>query len=299
MTDSEDVFTFVINGTGNGPEINVTGNSLTIPSGSGIPDLSVNNFTILGSSNISTAQLVTKTFTIQNIGNQTLNVSNIALSGPDAADFTITSPTNLSIPGGSDASLQIEFLPTTIGDKDAVVTITHNDGTGSESPYAFNIRGIGIDYVVCTSDVVQTIAIQDFEDTPTTPTWNYTNTQTHASTVSVTGGTGYGAAGDTGGSNLFLDGKSFQLNNTVNTTWAYAYLNFDSVDTQNYQDVELSIRVGAFSTSSGTSGLDSDDVIVAISEDGGSNWSDEVRVAGNSNSRWSFSSGTGIAEVVL
>ncbi|RKE98608.1 choice-of-anchor D domain-containing protein [Ichthyenterobacterium magnum] len=299
MTDSEDVFTFVINGTGNGPEINVTGNSLSIPSGSGIPDLSVNNFTILGSSNISTAQLVTKTFTIQNIGNQTLSVSNIVLSGPDATDFTITSPTNLSIPGGSDASLQIEFLPTTIGNKDAIVTITHNDTTGSESPdYTFSIRGIGIDYVICDSNVVQTIAMQDFEDAPATPTWNYTNTQTHASTVSVTGGTGYGAAGDIGGSNLFLDGKSFQLNNTVNTTWAYASLNFDSVDTQGYQDIELSIRVGAFSTSSGTSGLDSDDVIVAISEDNGSTWSDEVRVAGNNNSRWSFSSGTGIASVV-
>ncbi|MCB0448121.1 MAG: choice-of-anchor D domain-containing protein, partial [Gelidibacter sp.] len=298
MTDSENVFTYVINGTGNGPEINVRGNSISIPSGSGIPQLSTNNYTILGSSNINTAQLVSRTFNINNIGNQTLSVSNITLSGPHAADFTIASPTTLSIAGGSSSSLVIQFIASAIGNRDAVVTIAHNDNTGGENPYTFSIRGIGVDYVTCVSDLVQTIAIQDFEVSPATPTWAYTNTQTHASTVSVAGGTGYAASGDGGNSPRYLGSRSFQLNNTVNSNWAYAYLDFVSVDTQNYQDVELSIRVGAFATAGGNTGLDSDDVLVEISQDNGVNWSKEVQVTGNTNSKWSFTSGTGIAAVV-
>ncbi len=297
VTDAEDPFTFAINGIGNGREINVKGNSISIPSGSGIPELSTNNFTIFGEANINTSEVISKTFSLENIGNQALTISNITLTGPDAADFTIISPTGITIPADSNSPLQIEFSPTTIGIKDAVITITHNDGTGGESPYTFSVRGIGVNYIICVSDQVQTIAIQDFEDSPATPTWSFTNTQTYASTVSIAGGTGYGAVGDGGNSPLYLGNKSFQLNNTVDTNWAYAYLEFSSIDTQGYDDIELSIRVGAFSKSSSLSGLDSDDVIVSISEDNGTTWSDEVQVTGRTNSRWSFTSGTGIASV--
>ncbi|RYH76051.1 choice-of-anchor D domain-containing protein [Flavobacteriaceae bacterium 144Ye] len=297
VTDGENPFTFAISGTGNGREINVSGNTITIPNGSGIPELSTNNFTLFGNANINDSEVITKTFSIENTGNQSLSITNITLTGPDAADFIITSPTSLNIPANSNSPLQIDFSPTTIGVKDAVVTIANNDVTGSENPYTFSIRGFGVNYETCVSDQIQTIAIQDFEDSPATPTWSYTNTQTYASTVSIAGGTGYGAVGDSGNSPLYLDGKSFQLNNTVNTNWAYAYLEFSSIDTQSYDDVELSIRVGAFSKSSSLSGLDSDDVIVSISEDNGATWSDEVQVTGRTNSRWSFTSGTGVASV--
>jgi hypothetical protein len=65
--------------------------------------------------------------TIMNSGNTTLIISNIATSG----DF-VTSGNCASIPAGSDCSLTVTFTPTATGARTGTVTLTGNDGGGTQ-----------------------------------------------------------------------------------------------------------------------------------------------------------------------
>lgn len=91
-----------------------------------------------------------------------------------------------------------------------------------------------------------------------------------------------------------IDGQSFQVFNNGSGT----VLAFDAVNTSAVTDVNLSFRVGAFYRNTTSQGLDvSDNVSVEISTDG-NNWSREIQINGNDNARWSFTSGTAIANKV-
>jgi len=66
---------------------------------------------------------------ISNVGDSTLTWS-AAISGPDAADFTVTDPappTGSIDPGDPATPLTIDFCPATAGSKSATLTITSND----------------------------------------------------------------------------------------------------------------------------------------------------------------------------
>jgi hypothetical protein len=70
--------------------------------------------------------------------------------------------------------------------------------------------------------------------------------------------------------------------------------NAGALDVSGYTGVSVSLRLASFSAN-GTNGADGGDLVtLAISTDG-TTFNDQLRVAGNSNSRWSFSSGTGTA----
>jgi hypothetical protein len=65
--------------------------------------------------------------TIMNSGNTTLVISNIATSGDFAASGNCA-----SIPAGSDCSLTVTFTPTATGARTGTVTLTGNDGGGTQ-----------------------------------------------------------------------------------------------------------------------------------------------------------------------
>ncbi len=120
------------------------------------------------------------------------------------------------------------------------------------------------------------IAVQDFETSPRTPTLTFSNTNGDFSS-----GLGLFPAERKA---VGCD-RGFEANDEVVT------LTTDPIDTRNYTDVNFAFRLASFSGTSGNGADGSDEVIVEISDDNGSTWSEELVVNGNNNARWSFEGG--------
>jgi len=260
------------------PEINVVGNNVNIPSGASIPI--PDDFTDFGSNPATRSS----TFLIQNVAGAKgiLEIGNVIISGIHAFDFSVTTAPVSPVLVGGTTYLVIRFTPTGPGIRTATVTIASNDP--DEGSYTFDIQGQGIDYIECSFGALETIALQDFEDVPAAPIWGY-GTPLPAG-AAISGGNAYGASGDGGNSDMFIGAKSLQVNN------ANAAIILDAIDTSNLADVSLSLRTGAFSSVSTTSGLDNPDYIrISISKDNGVTWTEEITLNGNNNAKWSFASG--------
>ena len=124
------------------PEINVLGNAISIPnSNTNIP--SVTNDTDFG--NVAVSSSSTHTFTIENTGASTLNLTGsapyVSITGANAGDFSVTAIPSNSIPGSSNTTFEITFTPSAIGLRTATLTIANDDS--DENPYNFNIQGTG------------------------------------------------------------------------------------------------------------------------------------------------------------
>jgi endonuclease I len=114
-------------------EINVKYNSTTVISGGNV----------FFSSPVST--MTPENFTIENLGTtNTLTISSAAISGPDAADFSIAS-TPPSVNALSNQTLTVNFTPSVSGTRSAILTINNNDS--DEGTYVINLNGIGGSYV--------------------------------------------------------------------------------------------------------------------------------------------------------
>ncbi|NRD19035.1 choice-of-anchor D domain-containing protein [Winogradskyella eckloniae] len=124
-----------------------------------------------------------------------------------------------------------------------------------------------------------TIAIQDFETVPATPTMTYTG-------GSIATGSGPFPAGD---DNFVSGSQAIEVNNGTETVL------FSTVNASGFTSVYFTCRLASFSGSTGNGADGADEVYVDISTDGGTTWSSELEVQGNSNSRWSFDTGTGSA----
>lgn len=158
-------------GPSTAPEINVKGNSTTIASGSTTP--STTDETDFGSTAVS-GGTVMKTFTIENLGDDDLNLTGmpkVAISGTNMADFTVTtqpaSPitpnqvlnlaSKRAVARGKAAAnsatgsttFVITFDPSALGLRTATVSIANDDA--DENLYTFAIQGGGC----LTNPVVQ------------------------------------------------------------------------------------------------------------------------------------------------
>lgn len=263
-----------------GREINVRGNGLNISSGDITPDNYDNTF--FGTTVVD-GGTIDKTFVIENVGNLPLSINGVTITGANASDFTIvTNPAN-NILEQTSSNLIIRFNPSANGLRNATVNIQNNDT--NESPYTFAIRGGGSTSVPCSSDVI--IVQQDFEDIPNEPLYNYT-TNVYTGSVVVSGG--YAFANGTL-KNKYLGQESLQIFNTD------AEINFNSINTSFYSNVELSFNLASLGGNSGI-GTNSGDVItVSVSANGGA-YSDEIIIIGNLNSNWSFVDGLGSASKI-
>lgn len=83
-----------------------------------------------------------QTFTIENTGDETLNVT-VSITGVDPTDFFITGGGgSYSIPGGTTSDVSVVFSPTSRGSKNADVRIDH-DATNVSSPQTVDLSGTG------------------------------------------------------------------------------------------------------------------------------------------------------------
>ncbi len=133
-------YTFLVSGTGEGPDIAVKGGvnfAENISNGDVSPTTvdgtDFGQVTVTGTS-------VTRTFRIENTGNDTLSVST---GGSSSAAFTVAGiPTITSpiAPGGSN-DFTVTFNPSAAGAASAIITLLSNDP--DESPFTFTVEGFG------------------------------------------------------------------------------------------------------------------------------------------------------------
>ncbi len=148
------------------PEMNVVGNSNSIPDGDTSP--STTDDTEFGSVSAVSGSVV-HTFTIDNASGTadlTLNGSpTVEISGPHASDFVVTTaPALTTITTSQTTTFQITFDPNDNGLRSAVVSISNNDS--DENPYDFNIQGTGLAPEIAVSGNGQNIVSGDV--TPST-----------------------------------------------------------------------------------------------------------------------------------
>ncbi len=123
------------------PEINLKGNGATIANGDTTPSLT--DQTDFGLTAV-TGGLAGRTFTIENIGNATLNLTGtpkVAVSGANAADFSVTTQPVSPVAVGDTTIIVVTFDPSAAGLRTATISIANNDA--DENPYTFAIQGTG------------------------------------------------------------------------------------------------------------------------------------------------------------
>lgn len=118
------------------PQINIKVVDTDIPNGTGSYDF--------GEVNVGETSTAS-TFTIENLGDATLNLDGtpiVGLSGTDSGMFSVVQQPNTAINVGATTTTSLTFNPTTEGYKTATVTISNDDS--DNNPYIFTLDGMGI-----------------------------------------------------------------------------------------------------------------------------------------------------------
>jgi hypothetical protein len=186
----EAAYDFAIQGTGGEPEVNVTGQGLSIADGDTTPQVADGtDFETFG---VTTSAAKQVSFVIENTGDAALNVSSIDISGAHAGDFTAASGYDTVVSPSGSTIFQLIFQPSAAGTRNATVTVNTNDA--DEAAYDFAVTGLGdttvptvlsvtrlsptdeatnadaLTFQVAFSEDVQLVDVADFEATGTTAT---------------------------------------------------------------------------------------------------------------------------------
>lgn len=82
---------------------------------------------------------VTKTLTVRNLGHASLTVGPAAISGQDLSQFSVDQQPGSPVAPGGYTTLVVKFLPTSSGNKTALLSIPSNDP--DENPYVITLSG--------------------------------------------------------------------------------------------------------------------------------------------------------------
>ena len=285
----ESLYNFNISGNAKGiNNVYVYGNGNDVLKGS--TTTSTANNTNFGGVSI-TGGIKQNTFVIANYSTVAVYISNLVISGPNASMFSVSNlPINDALGAGNSTSFTINFSPTSVGFKNATLTFnvwlnsTLTTPDSIDPVVSFALSGLGNNFINCTKGPNQTIAQQDFEITPATPTWGFNAVGNDATEYHlITNGTAFGTGT---GQNKFLGANSFQFKPLVAGTQRFSTIYLDPIDASLYKDVNFSMRVAPYCTTS-NNGLDVNDFVnIEVSTDGGVNWTLEAQLNGFNNSRY-------------
>ncbi len=144
----ENPYTFSIQGTGTGSaaEIDVLGNAVSIADGDTTP--SAADGTRFGFNNVN-GDTETHQFAITNLGNVDLMLTGapfVQITGPDAADFSITTQPATGTLGQSDTvTFNVTFDPAEGGLTLRQATISIANSDADENPYTFDVSGSAVE----------------------------------------------------------------------------------------------------------------------------------------------------------
>ena len=148
------VCSFTVNASS--PEMNLLGNGNSITDGQ--TATSTTDHTDFGSALVAGGTVV-RTFTIQNTGTGSLNLSGSSpyatLSGTNSGDFSVTSAPSSTIAASGSTTFQVTFDPSAGGTRTASISIANDDS--DENPYNFNIQGTGITTPTVTTAAASSI----------------------------------------------------------------------------------------------------------------------------------------------
>ncbi len=151
------------------PEITVSGNSISITDGDTTP--STSDHTGFGSAAI-VGGTVQRTFTISNVGLGTLSLGSVTVSGPNAADFNITTQPLSLVAASGTTTFQVTFDPSAPGLRSAKLSFATNDS--DENPFNFSIQGTGYDSAgeAATANYAASYGLSGTEAAPTAEPFN-------------------------------------------------------------------------------------------------------------------------------
>jgi Concanavalin A-like lectin/glucanases superfamily len=116
----------------------VTGNGVTILDGDSTPDIA--DHTDFGGT-LTASGSITRTFTLLNGGNVDLTLGALTVTGPDAADFSVTAPPASPVMIGGNTTFDVTFDPSVDALRTATVNIPTSDG--ASTVFDFAIQGTG------------------------------------------------------------------------------------------------------------------------------------------------------------
>jgi Protein of unknown function (DUF1566)/Abnormal spindle-like microcephaly-assoc'd, ASPM-SPD-2-Hydin/YHYH protein len=91
---------------------------------------------------VASGASLTKSFTIRNNGTTALTISGTTIDGVNLANFTVTTPPASSISAGGTTTLNVQFTPTSSGNKTAALHIASSDPSVGAA-FDINLTGIG------------------------------------------------------------------------------------------------------------------------------------------------------------
>ncbi|MGD1848927.1 MAG: LamG-like jellyroll fold domain-containing protein, partial [Salibacteraceae bacterium] len=131
--------TIYLSGIGNETNISILGNGVSITNNSS--SFSLNNFSNMGAVVVNTGA-ITRSYTIQNSGTDTLELSGMpAVAMQAGRQFSLTPPSSTSLLPGASTTFSVTFTPTNIGLDTAQFTITNNDS--NQDPFTFQVMAAG------------------------------------------------------------------------------------------------------------------------------------------------------------
>lgn len=138
----ENPYQFLIQGTGIAPEMDVTGNGVSIPDINPVPI--VGNDTDYGSVQVGTPHA--HTFTVHNSGTAVLNLASgtprVVIGGTHTSDFVLTVDADATVAANNGTSeFTITFTPGATGLRQVDISISNDDL--DENPYNFRLQGTG------------------------------------------------------------------------------------------------------------------------------------------------------------
>ncbi|MBK8091506.1 MAG: choice-of-anchor D domain-containing protein [Verrucomicrobiaceae bacterium] len=128
----ENPFEITLNGIGLAPEIGVEH-----PVGTNLAD----GAAAVGFGSIEIGNNATRTFTINNTGNDALTTIAVTFNGGNAGDFVVTAPSPSSLAVSGAASFTVSFAPTALGARATTMRVASNDS--DENPFDIILNGTG------------------------------------------------------------------------------------------------------------------------------------------------------------
>lgn len=273
--------------TSRSPKINVFGYNTSnapqqIPVESPAATIYGTDFGMVITSSATATGYTDKTFSVQNNGAATLNVSGINFTGLHPGDFAVQGATNFSVNAGSTRDFVVRFNATDDGVRNALLNIVSN---ADPNPYSYFVEGRGtscntVDVAFKTNDME--IGVQSLPATP-------------ESTFNKVSGTAYS-------NNLYgpADNTNYDLFTSGNSSWylrgGSSTVNFGPVDVSNEKGVFITFNLAAFGTADNIVFNSGDTVALEVLKPNTTNdWSREILISGNNingyNSRFSFTDG--------
>jgi hypothetical protein len=170
--------------TGSGWKVSYTATTViaTFEGGSGQPAVTLMPTKLTFATQVVGTNSKAKTIKVSNSGTAPLTISNIAIGGTDAGDFSETNNCSV-VNAGESCTVSVKFTPSTDGSRSATLTLTDNAGTGTQT---VPLTGVGTFLSVTPDPIAFPSQLLNTTSAPMTITLENVNPSSSVTVTSVT-----------------------------------------------------------------------------------------------------------------